>query len=96
MFEQYPFLLDLFSFTKQDVIDYSNKQTPVDTNSYQEALYFLSKNSIPVPEQKFKLNVSVKFRNIEGYYDRLSPGNEQIYDVWIYGNGVFASMLEIN
>jgi len=94
MFLEYPFLPQVLKMSEQDVIDYSNRQTPIDTNNYEEALYFLAKNNIPVPDEKFNLNVSVKYRNSEGYYDKLTE-NKDIVSVWVYGNGVYASMLKI-
>ncbi len=103
MFEEYPFLIDLFGYTNQEVIDYSNEQTPIDTTDYTEALYFLAKNDIPVPDDKFPLGgkeVNIKYRNSDGYYDRLAPKGEGedkgMVNIWVYGNGVYASMLEIS
>lgn len=93
-FETYPLLLEVFNYTKQDIINYSNKETPLDTTVYSEALYFLSKNNISVPDDKFQMNTSVKYRNSEGYYDNLVD-SDILVDIWVYGNGVYSSMLQI-
>lgn len=99
MFEEYPFLAELFGYTEQEIIDYSNEQTPIDTTDYVEALYFLAKNDIPIPDEKFPLGgkqVNVKYRNSDGYYDKIVEGGEGLVNIWVYGNGVYASMLEIS
>jgi hypothetical protein len=100
MFEEYPFLPDLFDYDEQEVIDYSNEQTPIDTTDYTEALYFLAKNNVPVPDDRFPLGgseINVKYQNSDGYYDKypINGENKELVNIWVYGNGVYASMLEI-
>lgn len=100
MFEEHPFLADLLGYSVREVIDYSNEQTPIDTTDYTEALYFLAKNDIPVPDDRFPLGgkqVNIRYRNSDGYYDKLvSKSDGEMVNVWVYGNGVYAGMLEIS
>ena len=90
--------MDFLSYTEEEVILFSNQETDIETHTFEEAVYYLSKEKIPVPGDRFKKKISVRYRSSEGIYDEYvdEPFFEGLINVWEYGNGAFASMLSLN
>lgn len=107
MFPENRFLLDFFTLTEQEIIDYSNRETSIETKDYKEALYYLSKNMIPIPkdnidriystvEKPSMKTLKVRYRNSEGIYNEyIFSRYEGEINVWEYGNGAYAIMLDM-
>ena len=94
-FPDYPFLLEFFSYTKEELIRYSNSETDIESQTFEEAVYYLAKEGIGMPTDHFKKEASVRYRSSEGMYEELKPGLEEA-DVWEYGNGAYAAMLIVS
>jgi hypothetical protein len=92
MMVKYPFLLELFSMTEEEIIEFSNSRTNIPSTTFEEATYYLSKERVAIPKDKFVKKVSVKYRSSDGIYEELIDSDE-IVDVWEYGNGAYSIML---
>lgn len=99
------FLLEFIDMTEGEIIEYSNKETNIETEKFSEAIYYLAKERIPVPTEKLrqiyrktedgeKGELRIRYRNSEGIYDEYAPSRYTgEINVWEYGNGAYAIML---
>ena len=94
-FPEHPFLLDFFSYTKEEIIQYANNETDIESKTFEEAVYYLAKEGIGMPTEHFKKEASVRYRGSEGMYEELKSGVQEA-DVWEYGNGAYAGMLIVS
>jgi len=99
------FLLEFLDMTEEEILEYSNKETDIETEKFDEAIYYLSKEKIPIPNEKIgkiyrktsveeKGELRIRYRNSDGIYDEYAPSRYSgEINVWEYGNGAYAIML---